>query len=171
MKRRRILTLIGPSLLAGVAGCPTVTSRFSDGPKTPEGMTVETQNWTGGFVHSEGREKPYAIVVTSADEATDKLGRHRSNRVEEDPITFIEQTEFADSYLIMVSWCCAPSDASLECSQIERRESGVHVEAEVNEPDGVGPGDMTTHTLFIRVTDNQEDTPERATIEVDAQST
>lgn len=168
MKRRRILTLIGPGLLAGVAGCASVTSRFSDGPKTPEGMTVETRNWTGGFVHAEGREEPYAIVVTSADEATDRLGMHRSNREKADPITFIEHTAFADSSLIMVRWCCAPSDASLECSQIERREYGVHVEAEVNEPDGVGPGDMTTHTLFVRVTDNREDTPGRATVAVDA---
>jgi hypothetical protein len=165
MQRRQIISMVCSSTVVTIPGCSIVSSNNGD-PQTPEGMSVSTRNWVGAFI-SHGQKEPFAIVAATATDAIDSLAKRRSNREKDDPIEFVEQTDFDDSHLLMIRWCCAPSDASIECSRIERRDTGVHVEAEVTEPNQEGPADMSTHNLFIRVTDEQGNTPEKASVDVE----
>lgn len=167
MNRRQFVALGCVSVFAGSAGCSSVYGRFSDAPQTPEGMTVETESWGDGLLYPKGRDRPFAVVVTSASAATDEVGLLRTNREDYDPIEFIEETDFDTSYLILVEWMGASSSASLELSRIERRDYGLHVEAEVVEPHGTTTDDISAHSLFIRVPDEREDAPEQVTIHVD----
>jgi hypothetical protein len=166
MKRRRLVALGGITVFGGLSGCSSVSGWGLHTPQTPDGMTVETEHWGDGHVDSKGRERPSAIAVTSASEATDAVLTLRTNREDYDPIDFIEETDFASWYLILVEWMGASSGASLELEHIKRRDYGLHVEAKVVEPDGVAPSDVSVHSLFIRVTDEQGDAPERVTVTV-----
>jgi hypothetical protein len=166
MKRRRLVALGGVTVFGGLSGCSSVSGWRLHTSQTPAGMTVETEHWGDGHVDSKGRERPFAIAVTSASEAIDAVSTLRTNREDTNPIEFIEETDFDGSYLILVEWMGASSGASLELEHIERRDYGLHVEAKVVEPDGVAPSDVSTHSLFIRVTDQRGDAPERVTTNV-----
>lgn len=166
MKRRRLVALGGVTAFGGLTGCSSVYGQISDAPQTPDGMTVETENWGDGHLDSIGGERPFAVAVTSASEATAEVSTLRTNREDYDPIDFIEQTDFGTSYLILVEWMGASSGASLELEHIKRRDHGLHVEARVVEPDGFAPSDVSAHSLFIRVTDEREDAPEKVTTHV-----
>ena len=172
MKRRRLLALSGFGLFTGLSGCGVGRgwcskrrALFSDAPETPVGMTVETENWPG-VIYPRDRDRPFAVVVTSVAEAKHEVGILKSNRKDPDPITFIEQTNFNDSYLVLVDWWGSSSSDDLVLDRIERRENGVHVAAKVIEPCGPSTSDMSAHSLFIRVTDKQENPPEQATVHV-----
>lgn len=174
MDRRRLLALSGLSALTGLSGCAVgrgwcskKRALFSNSPDTPAGMAVETKNWGDGLIDPRGRDYPFAVVVTSAAAAKDDVARLRTNREDYDPETFIDQTNFDDSYLILIQWFGSSSSDDLELSRIERRENGVHVTAEVIEPCGASTGDMSGHSLFVRVTDERAEAPERATVHVD----
>lgn len=130
-------------------------------------MTVETKNWGDPLIDPRGRDHPFAVVVTSTAAAKDEVPRLRTNREDYDPGTFIEQTSFDDSYLILVQWFGSSSSDDLELSRIEQRENSVHVTAEVIEPCGASTADMSGHSLFVRVIDERAAVPERATVQVD----
>ena len=175
MERRRLVALSGLSVLTGVSGCSVGRgwcskrrALFSDSPETPDGMTVETANWSDGVIRSRGRSRPYAVVVTSVTEAKEAVGLLRTDREDLDPITFIERTTFDDSSLILVEWIGSSSSDDLELSRIERREYGVHVTAAVIEPCGPSLSDISAHSLFVRMTDERATAPERATVHVNA---
>jgi hypothetical protein len=173
MERRRLLALSGLGVLTSFSGCGVGRgwcskrrALFSNDPETPAGMTVETKNWSDGLLDSRGRRPQFAVVVTSGTEAKDEVRSLRTNREDYDPITFIEETNFDDSSLILVEWMGSSSSDDLTLSRIERRENGVHVIADVIEPCGAKFADMSAHSLFVRVTDEQENAPERATVQV-----
>lgn len=173
MKRRRLLALSELGALTSLSGCGVGRgwcskrrALFSDAPETPDGMTVETANWSDGLIDSRGRVRPFAVVVTSVAEAKEVVALLRTNREDYDPITFIEETNFEESYLILVEWMGSSSSDDLTLSRIERREKGVHVTTELIEAYGAKLADMSAHSLFVRVIDEQENAPERATVHV-----
>jgi hypothetical protein len=167
MKRRRLVALGGLTTLIGLSGCSDVYGRLSGAPETPEGVTVDTQSCGDGVISAEGREEPFALVASSTDEAMDGLWMGQTNREEYDPAEFIRQTDFEESYLVMVRWCCSSSGDSLALGRIEHQDYGVHIVADIVDADGLAPNDMSPHALFIRITDERKETPERATVHVD----
>lgn len=173
MERRRFLALSGLGVLTSLSGCGVGRgwcskrrALFSNPPETPDRMSVETKNWSDGLLDSRGRNRPFAVVVTSVAEAKVEVALLRTNREDYDPITFIKKTNFDDSYLILVEWMGSSSSDDLTLSRIERRAEGVHVTAELIEACGAKSADVSAHSLFIRVTDEKEKAPARATVHV-----
>lgn len=173
MKRRRVLALSGLSVFPSLSGCAVgrgwCSKRrdvFSDAPETPAGITVETASWSMDLVAPRGGDRPYTVVATSLTEAKEAVIFPRTRLEDLDPRTFIEQTNFDNSYLISVEWMGASSTDELSLSRIERRERGVHLTAEVIEPCGASTGDISVHSLFVRVRDERAEAPEQATIHV-----
>lgn len=135
MNRRRLLRLSGSGILASVAGCATLKSRFSDAPQMPEGMSIETQIWPAGHFYTE-EAYGFPIVEASAAAATDRIKSTRYNRDERGdptPFEFIENTDFEHGYLILDErWVYV--GASLEIRRVERNDDSIHIEAEFDNP-------------------------------------
>ena len=163
MHRRRYLSLAGIGGVASISGCANQINQALRSPETPAGMTVETASWPSGFITTDDREWPYAVVVTSRDQAADNLAIGET-AYDNDPSAFVDQTDFDQSYLILIEYAPASGTDSLELKRIERRDHGIHVTAKVYEPNG--SDDVTTHSLFIRVTDETDDPPQDMTVEV-----
>lgn len=165
MNRRRLLRLSGSGILASVAGCATLKSRFSDAPQLPEGMSIETQIWPGGNFYTE-EAYGFPIVATSAAAAIDRIQSTQYNRDERGdptPFEFIENTAFEDAYLLMdEKWVYV--GASLEIRRVERNDYTIHIEAEFNIPPGSDHNAWSA--IFLRVQDSREPPPEQATLEV-----
>lgn len=102
----------------------------------PHGHDCRYEKLGDPLIDPRGREHPFAVVVTSVTAAKDQVARLRTNREDYDPETFIEETNFEDSYLILIQWFGSSSSDDLELGRIERRENSVHVTAEVIEPCG-----------------------------------
>lgn len=174
MERRRLLALGGLSVLSSLSGCAIGRgwcskrrALFSDSPEIPAGMTVETASWSMDLVAPRGGDRPYTVVATSRTEANETVIFPRTKLEDLDPRTFIEQTNFDDSYLILVEWMGASSSDKLSLSRVERREQGVHLTAEVIEPCGASTSDISVHSLFVRVSDERAEASEKATVHVD----
>lgn len=165
MNRRRLLRLSGSGILASVAGCAALKSRFSDAPQLPEGMSIETQIWPAGNFYTEDAYG-FPIVAASAGAATDRLKSTRYNREERGdptPFEFIENTAFEDAYLLMDErWVYV--GASLEIRRVERDDYTIHVEAEFDVPPGSDHNAWSA--MFLRVQDSWEPPPEQATLAV-----
>lgn len=165
MDRRRLLQLSGVGVLATVAGCATLESRFSDAPQMPEGMSIETQIWPAGHFYTE-EAYGFPIVATTAAEATDRIKSTRYNRDERrdpTPFEFIEDTDFEDAYLLLDErWVYV--GASLEIHRVERDDYTIHIEAEFDIPPGSDHNAWSA--IFLRVQDSREPPPEQATLEV-----
>lgn len=127
-------------------------------------MTVETASWSRGFLRNGDHELPYAVVATSRDEVADTI-TYPDRSYDPDPRAFVEQTDFEQSYLILIEWGHSSSSDSLILKRIERRDPGLHVTAKVYRP-GNGASDISAHSLFIRVTDEQDGPPQEMTVEV-----
>lgn len=174
MERRRLLALGGLSVLTSLSGCAVGRgwcskrrALSSDPPESPAGMTVETASWSMDLVAPRGGDRPYTVVATSRTEANETVVFPRGELEDLDPRTFIEQTNFDNSYLILVEWMGTSSSDKLSLSRIERQEQGVHLTAEVIEPCGARAGDISVHSLFVRVSDERTEAPERVTVHVD----
>lgn len=165
MNRRRLLKLSGSALLAGVAGCPTLESRFSDAAQMPEGMSIETRIWPAGHFYTE-EAYGFPIVAASAAAATDRIKSTRYNRDERGdptPFEFIENTDFEHAYLVLDErWVYV--GASLEIRRVERNDYTIHIEAEFDVPSGSDHNAWSA--MFLRVQDSREPSPEQATLKV-----
>lgn len=165
MYRRRYLTLAGIGGVVSLAGCLNQIERAIY-PQTPAGMTVETATWSTSFVVNPNREWPYAVVVSTREEAATNI-EYRETEFDLHPRTFVDQTDFEQSYLILIEYVGNTSaNDSLELKRIERRDEGLHVKAKVYHP-RTRVNNVSIHSLFIRVTDDREDTPENITVDVD----
>lgn len=164
MRRRRVLTLVGVGWVAGISGCVNQITRALQSPVIPAGMTVETASWSVGGIKNDDREWPYAVVVTSRDEAADNIA-YPERTFDNGPRAFVDQTDFEQSYLILVGNVYASGTDSLILKRIERRAQGLYVTAKVYRP-GNGSNDVTGHSLFIRVTDEKDGPPQDITVEV-----
>lgn len=164
MHRRQYLSLAGVGGVAGLAGCANQITRALQSPETPAGMTVETASWSAGFVRDGDHELPYGVVATSRDDAANNLSIGET-AYDTDPREFVDQTDFDQSYLILIEAAPGSSTDSLILKRIERRDHGLHVTAKFYRP-GNGANDVSVHSLFIRVTDEKDGPPQEMTVEV-----
>jgi hypothetical protein len=127
-------------------------------------MTVETASWSSGFLPNDDNNWPYAVLARSREQAADNIA-YSGRNYEPDPEAFVEQTGFDQSYLILIEYAYASGTDSLILKRIERRDHGLDVTAKVYRP-GNGSSDAKTHSLFIRVTEGNDDPPQEMTVEV-----
>lgn len=107
----------------------------------------------GGF---DWKEKYHAVI---SDEATAKAVLS-----ENDPIgSFVENTDFADSFLVIVQ-TGVQSSAALVLDTTEWVDNRLHVDVDVTYPRD-GGDDLVTHSLLIRITD--EEVPEKVTVQIE----
>lgn len=80
------------------------------------------------------------------------------------PASFVAATDFADSYLVIIQ-TGAQSAAELTLDTLDWADDHLHVEASIEYPDGPQGDDLVTHSLLIRITD--EELPEEVSITID----
>lgn len=80
-------------------------------------------------------------------------------RNEEEITDFIHETDFAQSYLVIIDSAAWPSEYWLELARIDRTESGLEIAIVSASPEEPVGDDAAVHSLAIRVTDDNEEVP------------
>lgn len=133
-------------------------------PTTPDGMSVETQHRVGSHLVDDGigpsgeKGRSYQTIIPNRSTAQDRMR-------EEDEITeFIQETDFGQSYLVVIVGAAWPSGYWLELREVERTDRGLRMTVVVASPDEPVGDDAAVHSLAVRVTDEQGDVPEEVEI-------
>ena len=175
MNRRRFLATAGSVGTLATAGC---LDRISgDGQRIPDGMTVETHH-TNDIVLRDTAQfhediNSYHLLITDRSSAQDRFAPEEPGSdmppADADAIAFIEDTDFNQSYIVIVQYGMQ-SLRWLELSSIDRSgDGGILVSVETDD-DGYND-DWTVHSKIIRITDEAEDIPVEVVAEVDGEST
>ncbi len=164
MNRRQVLAFAGFGV--GVPGGYLAWNwDDSSSPRLPDGVAVETLYLTRNAfddrtLESGPREETRTVVAdpeTAAAELVD----------EEFVTSFVEDTDFDQSYLVVVQ-TGMQSEPDLALSDVERTDDGVHLDLVVDHPRGRGvDDDLATHSLLVRITDEKADVPESVTVDID----
>lgn len=167
MRRRSVLATAGGLLLAAVAGC------LGRAQAVPEGMTVDPRHWVADILE-EGiwhQRRERERVVNRYHELIEDETTAR-NRIDgdEEVMEFVEGTDFAESYLIIVQ-NMMQSARWLELQRIKRTEHGLDIMVTTASPDEPYGDDAAVHSLAIRVTDEQAGTPNELHVTIDGKST
>lgn len=137
----------------------------------PDEMTVETQHRIGSHLVDTGigpsGERPRSEQAIIPDQTT-----AQQQLKHEDEITdFVEQTDFTQSYIVVVVAAAWPSEYSMEIESIERTDAGVRVSIAISSPGEAVADDAAVHSLAIRVTDERKNVPDRVTVEINGERT
>lgn len=164
MNRRRFLTVAG--LGVGTAG-GYVGWRWYRSPSVPDGMRVETKHLERDVLTKrssrnrnflEWREE-YRTLIPDKRDADEQI-------IDDDPVTsFLDSTDFEDSYLIVVQ-NGMQSEMELFLDAISRREDGIHLDISIDSPRG-GPDDLLIHSLLIRIIDDVGGVPENVSVDIE----
>ena len=101
----------------------------------------------------------YQTVVTDRDAARREL-------IDSDSVTsFLDDTGFDDSYLIVVQ-NGMQSGMELVLDGISRQGENLQLNITINSPQG-GPDDLLTHSLLIRIIDEDGGVPERVSVDIE----
>jgi len=90
---------------------------------------------------------------------------------EDEVVEFVDETDFDQSYLIVVVAGAWPSGYWLELGTVERIEDGLRVSVATASPDEPVGDDAAVHSLAIRVTDEQSDVPDRIEVTINGRLT
>lgn len=157
MNRRQFL--VGGTLL-GTVGCLGI----GEIPATPDGITVETQHRTGSHLVDDGIEpsgekgRSYQTIIADRSAAQDRM------KEAEEITEYVQETNFDQSYLVVIVGAAWQSGYWLELREIERTDRGLRMTIIVASPDEPVGDDAATHSLAVRVTDEQRDIPEEVEI-------
>ena len=172
MQRRRLLATGAGSALLGLAGCLDAladSGRGSESPDLPEGMSVESYDWTGLVLEDGIRDRElggedidvYHTLITDRATAEDRV------LPEAETDGFILDTDFATSYVVVVQ-NVMQSARWLELSGIRRLDGGgLEVTVVSKEPDGSYGDDAIPHSLVMRVTDEKAGIPTELVVWLD----
>lgn len=159
MKRRQYLATSSLGLLSVGGGCTAIGS----GRGVPDGMSVETRHWAESLLKDgitarlgSGRQGPllYETLLTGKETAAERLQQDAAETAR----TFVADTDFEHSYLAVVEYFGTSSSYWLELRSLERQESGIHVVVELESPRS-RRDDLASHSLVIRITDDNAETP------------
>ena len=168
MNRRQILRGLGTCLPVGLAGC----AGFGSNPDTPEGIEVDIY-YPGNPMTDD--EEPLKSLDRHDDtpESYQTILKRRSGaderlRDEEEITEIVRNTDFEDSYLLIVVAGWWSSSYDLELTRIERASFGLRVFFRTEEPTiGEVTMDEALHAVVIRVTDDEREVPEEVQVIVD----
>ncbi|MCH7661582.1 MAG: hypothetical protein IH933_13730 [Euryarchaeota archaeon] len=170
MNRRRALTWVATFTPIGIAGCAS----FGGNLNTPDGMEIEVYYTGNPIEDTEEAEREldpetiptsYQTVLANRSDAEDRL-------LHEDELgEFIQETDFGESYLLVVVAGWFPTGTDLELTSIDRVSSDLRVSLETEEPDGDVPMDLSPLSAVIRVTDDESGLPEDVFMTVDNDET
>ena len=133
----------------------------------PDGMEVETQHFERDVLsENSSRESDflkwrheYQTILTDRDAARREL-------IDSDSVTsFLDDTGFDDSYLIVVQ-NGMQSEMELVLDGISRQGENLQLNVTINSPQG-GPDDLLTHSLLIRIIDEDGGVPERVSVDIE----
>jgi hypothetical protein len=165
MNRRQFLSGI-VTMPIGMAGCLGTV----DDPDTPDGLIFETQHRVGSHLVDDDlgpsgeRPRSYQTIITNRSTAQERMR-------DEDEITeFIQETDFDQSYLVVVIAGAWQSGYWLELREIERTEHGIRVSVVTDSPDEPVGDDAAVHSLVIRVTDEESGEPDEVAVEINGES-
>jgi len=164
MNRRRFLALGGVGIGAGGG---YIGWRWYSSPSIPDGMRVESQHFEKDIV-SENSSRDTEFLEWQEEYRTVLSEREAVNReiIDDVSITpFLDDTDFEDSYLIVVQ-NGMQSEMELVLDAISRRRYGLHLDVSIESPRS-GPDDLLTHSLLIRVTDKDEGVPEKVSVDIE----
>lgn len=176
MDRRTFLAVGGSACLASVSGCLAQSEDTGGGdgegpaddePEVPEGMEVAAHHASSHYPtddpdghHDRSRDERH-VVVEDRETAADW-----ADSAPEDVASFIEDTAFDESYLLIVQ-NSMQTRPELDLVAIERDGDGLAVEILVDRPEGDISDDFTYHTLFVRITDDTADVPDSVSLAID----
>ena len=164
MNRRRFLAFCGLGI--GTAG-GYIGWRWYHSPSIPDGIKVGTQHIEGDiFAEGSSRDteflewqEEYWTVISDREEVDSEI-------TDDESISpFLDDTDFEDSYLIVVQ-NGMQSEMELVLDAISRREYGLHLNISIDPPQS-GPDDLLTHSLLIRVTDENEGVPDKVSVDIE----
>ena len=133
----------------------------------PDGMEVETQHFERDMLsENSSRESDflewkheYQTIITERDAACREL-------IDSDSVTpFLDNTSFDESYLIIVQ-NGMQSEMELVLDGISRQGESLHLNVTINSPQG-GPDDLLTHSLLVRIIDEERGVPERVSVDIE----
>lgn len=151
MDRRRFLSSTALIVTTGLVGCLGSENH----PHLPDGMSVETHHTVGSHLTEDTigpsgeRGRTYETVITDRETAQDRM------KNTEEITNFIQETDFDQSYLVLVDAAAWPSGKWLELAEIERTDNGLQIVIVVASPDEPVGDDAAVHSLAIRITDEQ----------------
>ena len=167
MKRRRVLAASGGVLFSAVAGC------LAGDRSSPDGMEVETRHWVTDILEEglwyQRREREESIDRYH-ELVADETAAQRQIGEDEDVMEFIEETDFTESYLIVVQ-NMMQSARWLELREIQRTDRGLDIGVATASPDEPYGDDAAVHSLAIRVTDEHADPPAELHVTIDGNTT
>ena len=164
MFRRSVLARIGAGV--GILGGYVAWNRYQS-PSLPDGIDSKTLYVTGNVFGEPDREdgapgprEQRQRVIGDEESATEGI------TFDESAVEFAEETDFDDSYLIIVQ-TGMQTEPDLELKGISRIADGLHLAVSVEHPWGRGVNDdLGTHSLLIRVTDERNGIPESVSVDI-----
>ena len=165
MNRRTVLALAG--IGAGVPG-GYLGWNWYNSPSIPDGMDVDTLYVTGNVFgepapedHDIGSKEEHHRIIVDGETAADEITFNDS------AIEFAEETDFNNSYLIIVQ-TGMQTEPDLALEAISRTEEGLHIDVTVEHPWWRGVNDdLGTHSLLIRIADKNDDIPESVSVDIE----
>lgn len=107
-----------------------------------------------------GPHETYHRIIETEQRAIDEI------TFDDSAIDFVNQTNFADSYLIIVQ-TGMQSEPDLELEAISRTDDGLYIDVAVEHPWWRGVSDdLVTHSLLIRGTDETGDIPNSVSVDI-----
>lgn len=173
MKRRTFLAMTGGLFFVPVGGCLDRVQTGANGMIIPDGMAVDTRHWVadileeGIWYQRQQRDTSvnrYHTLIDGATAARDRID------AEESVTEFVVETDFSESYLIIVQ-NVMQSARWLALRRIERRELGLDISVTTVSPDEPYGDDASAHSLAIRITDEQTGTPDDIHVTIDGNPT
>lgn len=163
MNRRRFLTFCGLGI--ATAGGYFGWRRYHL-PSIPEGMKVGTQHIEGDiFVEDSSRDSKFLEWQEESQTLITKRKEVNREIIDGESISpFLNDIDFKDSYLIVVQNGMR-SEMELVLDGIFQREYGFHLNVSIDSPRG-GPDDLLTHSLLIRVINEDGEVPEEISIDI-----
>lgn len=164
MNRRGFLGLCG--LGVGTIGGYTVWRR-SNSPSIPDGMRVETKH-VEMDVLTEHSSRESEFLKSQEEYSTVISGSRAANRELSDDSSiapFRATTDFDESYLLVVQ-NGMQSEMELVLEAVSRQDTGLHLDISIDSPQG-GPDDLLTHSLLVRITDEDDGVPAQVSVDID----
>lgn len=165
MQRRTFLALGGVGL--GATSVYAGWTVFSS-PTIPDGMEVETlyvegdvsaEHFSRDHGHMDSGEE-YATIIETEETADREMSG------DESVTEFIADTDFSASYLVVVQ-NAMQSMPDLELDSIHRRDEGLRIDVSIDAPWSGVDDDLITHSLLIRITDDESGAPDTVDVNID----
>lgn len=163
--RRQFLATVTAATIPSIAGCLSSTSELlSSSPEVSSGMSVDSYSAMGdvlvdGLREGDHSEDYYWTIIT------DQSAAGKRYKDDDSVHEFIQETDFTESYLIVVQYGMQ-SDKDLVIESVKRRGSDVRVEYSIDTPWTVGD-DYNYHSSILRITDDELDLPDDIIVVID----